>query len=112
MLVKHGSHIRVDPCRLTLERTPITIQSTNESTQETQQHHQQKQNQERQHTAYDSDSEEETQQNSLTDTNPTYRTEDDMHDLNASLEQLSVTDEPLTGNTQLIMTIYLIERQN
>ena len=33
---------------------------------------------------YDSDSEE-TQQNSPTDTNPPYRTEDDMRDLNASL---------------------------
>ena len=52
MLVKHGSHyIRVHPCRLTLERTPITIQSKNEGTQETQQRQQQQHNRERQHTA-------------------------------------------------------------
>ena len=45
VLVKHGSHyICVHPCRLTLERTPITIQSKNESTQETQQHQQQQYN--------------------------------------------------------------------
>ena len=37
VLVKHGSqYIRVHPCRLTLERTPITIKNKNESTQETQ----------------------------------------------------------------------------
>ena len=42
---KNGSHyIRVHACRLTLERTPITIQNKNESTKETQQHHQQKHN--------------------------------------------------------------------
>ena len=71
VVVKQGSHyICVHPCRLTLERTPITIQSKNESTQETQQHQQQQYNRERQHTAHDSDSEEETQQNSPTDTNP------------------------------------------
>ena len=36
VLVKHGSyHIHVHPCRLTLERTPITIQSKREGTQET-----------------------------------------------------------------------------
>ena len=52
VLVKHGSHyIRVHPCRLTLERTPITIQSKNEGTQETQQRQQQQHNRERQHTA-------------------------------------------------------------
>ena len=89
VLVKHGSHyICVHPSRLTLERTPITIQSKNESPQETQQ--QQQHNQERQHTAYYS--EEEVQQNSPTDRNPPFRTEDDMRDLNASLGQLSVTD--------------------
>ena len=45
VLVKHGSHyIRVHPCRLTLKRTPITIQNKNKSTQETQQHHQQQHN--------------------------------------------------------------------
>ena len=52
VLVKHGSHyIRVHPCRLTLERTPITIQSKNEGTQETQQRQQQQHNRERQHKA-------------------------------------------------------------
>ena len=52
VLVKHGSHyIRVHPCRLTLERTPITIQSKYEGTQETQQRQQEQQNRERQHTA-------------------------------------------------------------
>ena len=52
VLVKHGSHyIRVHPCRLTLERTPIIIQSKNEGTQETQQRQQQQHNRERQHTA-------------------------------------------------------------
>ena len=52
VLVKHGSHyIRVHPCRLSLERTPITIQSKNEGTQETQQRQQQQHNRERQHTA-------------------------------------------------------------
>ena len=52
VLVKYGSHyIRVHPCRLTLERTPITIQSKNEGTQETQQRQQQQHNRERQHTA-------------------------------------------------------------
>ena len=52
VLVKHGSHyIRVHPCRLPLERTPITIQSKNEGTQETQQRQQQQHNRERQHTA-------------------------------------------------------------
>ena len=62
VLVKHGSyHIHVHPCRLTLERTPITIQSKREGTQETQQCQQQQHNRERQHTAYDLDSEEETQ---------------------------------------------------
>ena len=56
MLVKHGSHyIRIQSCRLNLERTHVTIQIKNESTQETQL--QQKQhNPERQHTVYDSDS--------------------------------------------------------
>ena len=68
MLVKHGSHyICVHLCRL---RTPITIQNKNESTQETQKQ-QIQHNQERQYTAYDSDSEEETQ-NSPPDTNPPY----------------------------------------
>ena len=53
VLVKHGSHyICVHPCRLTLERTPITIQSKNESTQETKQYQQQQHNQERQYIAY------------------------------------------------------------
>ena len=52
VLVKHGSyHIHVHPCRLTLERTPITIQSKNEGTQETQQRQQQQHNRERQHKA-------------------------------------------------------------
>ena len=52
VLVKHGSHyIRVHPCRLTLERTPIIIQSKNEGTQETQQRQQQQHNRERQHKA-------------------------------------------------------------
>ena len=52
VLVKHGSHyIRVHPCRLTLERTPITIQSKNEGTQETQQRQKQQHNRERQHKA-------------------------------------------------------------
>ena len=36
---------------------------------------------EKENTAYDSDSEKETQQNSLTDINPPYRTEYDMHDI-------------------------------
>ena len=99
VVVKQGSHyICVHPCRLTLERTPITIQSKNESTQETKQYQQQQHNQERQYIAYYWDSEE-PQQNNQTDTNPPYRTEDDMQDLNASLEQLSVTDKSLTGNT-------------
>ena len=99
VLVKHGSHyIHVHPCRLTLERTPITIQNKNKSTQETQEH-QQQYNRERQNTAYDSDSEEETQQNSPTDKSLPYQTEDDMRDLNALVERLSVTDQPLTGNT-------------
>ena len=45
VLVKHGSHyIRVHLCRLTLERTPITIQSKNEDSQETQQLQQQQHN--------------------------------------------------------------------
>ena len=45
VLVKHGSHyIHVHPYRLTLERTPITIQSKNEDTQETQQLQQQQHN--------------------------------------------------------------------
>ena len=73
VLVKHSSHyICVHPYRLSLERTPITKQIKNEYTQETQQHQQQQHNQERQHTAYGSDSEKETQQNSPTDTNPLY----------------------------------------
>ena len=60
VLVKHGSHyICVHPCRLTLERTRIKVQSKNECTQETQ-HQQQQHNQERSYTAYDSDLEEET----------------------------------------------------
>ena len=60
VLVKHGSHYTcVHPCRLTLERTPIKVQSKNECTQETQ-HQQQQHNQERSYTAYDSDLEEET----------------------------------------------------
>ena len=60
VLVKHGSHyICVHPCRLTLERTHIKVQSKNECTQETQ-HQQQQHNQERSYTAYDSDLEEET----------------------------------------------------
>ena len=62
-------------------------------------HHQQQHNQERQQTVYDSDSEEQAQQNSPKDTNPPYRTEDDMRDLNASLGRFSVTNEPLTRNT-------------
>ena len=62
VLVKHGSYyIHVHPCRLTLERTPTTIQSKSEGTQETQQHQQLQCNRERQHTAYDLESEEETQ---------------------------------------------------
>ena len=40
--------------------------------------------------------------NRPTDTNPSYQTEDhlnaSMNDLNASLEPLFVTEEPLTGN--------------
>ena len=61
VLVKHDSHyIRVHSCRLTLEKTPITILSKNESTLETQQHQKQQHTQERQHTAYDKDSEEKT----------------------------------------------------
>ena len=52
---------------------------------------------------HDSDSEKETQKNNPTDTNPPYQTEDELnvsiHNLNALLERLSVTDEPLTGNT-------------
>ena len=59
VLVKHGSHyICVHPCRLTVERTPIKVQSKNECTQETQQ--QQQHNQERSYAAHDSDLEEET----------------------------------------------------
>ena len=95
MLVKHVSHyIHVHPCRLNLERTLIRIQSKNERTQETQEYQQQQHNRERWHTTYDSDSEEEPQKNSWTDTHPPYWTEDEMHNLSASLEQLSVIDEP------------------
>ena len=98
VLVKHERHsIHVHPCRLILERTLTMIQSKNENTQE-KQTSSTTDNQEKQYKAYDSDSEEEKQQNNQTDTNSPYRTEDDMCDLNASLEQLFVTDEPLTGN--------------
>ena len=38
-------------------------------------------------------------QNNPTDTNSPYQIDDHMHDLNASLERLSVTGKPLTGNT-------------
>ena len=63
VLVKHVSHyICVHPCRLTVERTPITIQSKSEGSQKTHNCQQQQHNSERKDTAYDSVSEEEIKQ--------------------------------------------------
>ena len=46
---------------------------------------------------------------SPTDINPPDQTEDDMHDINESLERLSVTDKPLTENTS--DTDHILERK-